>query len=97
MGKLDQAKMLMQVKKVQKELKKTIIEAEGGGGAVVVEMTGEQKLKKVHIDPDEVDLEDIGQLESWIEEAFQEAIAQSQKVAAEKMAPFMGMLGNLGL
>lgn len=97
MGKLDQAKLLMQVKKVQKELKKQIIEAEGGDGAVVVEMTGEQKLKKVHIDPDQVDLDDIGELESWIEEAFKEAIAESQKVAAEKMGPLMGQLGNLGL
>lgn len=97
MSKMDQAKLLMQVRKVQKELKKKVIEAEGGDGAVVVEMTGEQKLKKVHIDPDEVNLDDIGELESWIEEAFKAAIAESQKVAAEKMGPFMSQLGNLGL
>ena len=97
MGKMDQAKLLMQVKKVQKELKKKVLEIEGGDGAVVVEITGEQKLKKIHIDPDQVDLDDIGELEGWIEDAVKEAIAESQKLAAEKMQPLMGQLGNLGL
>ncbi len=97
MGRFDQAKMLMQVKKIQKELQNMIIKVEQGNGAVVVEITGEQKIKKVHIDPDYVDLDDIGQLERWIEDAIKEAISQSQKVATEKMQPMMGALGSLGL
>jgi DNA-binding YbaB/EbfC family protein len=97
MSRFDQAKMLMRVKKIQKELQKQVIEVEKGDGAVRVEITGEQKIKKVHIDPEFVDLDDIGQLERWIEEAVKEAIAESQKVAAEKMQPMMGALGNLGL
>lgn len=97
MSKLDQAKMLLKVKKLQKELAKQIIEIEKGDGAVKVEITGEQKIKKIHIDPDYVDLEDIGQLERWVEDAVKEAIQESQKVAAEKMQPMMGMLGDLGL
>ena len=97
MGKLDQAKALMKVRKLQKELQKMIIESSAGDGAVRVEITGEQKLKKVHIDPEYVDLEDIGQLERWIEEAVKEAINKSQKVAAEKMQPMLGNLGELGL
>ncbi|HTE22731.1 MAG TPA: YbaB/EbfC family nucleoid-associated protein [Candidatus Limnocylindria bacterium] len=97
MGRFDQAKMLLQVKKLQKELQKMVITAEQGDGAVRVEITGEQKIKKVHIDPDMVDLDDIHQLERWIEDAVKEAIQQSQKIAAEKMQPFMGMLGDLGM
>lgn len=97
MSKFDQAKMLLKLKKLQKELQKMIIEVEKGDGAVRVEITGEQKLKKVHIDPEFVDLEDIGQLERWIEDAVKEAIQESQKIAAEKMGPMMGSLGNLGL
>ena len=50
MSRFDQAKMLMRVKKIQKELQKQIITVEKGDGAVKVEITGEQKLKKVHID-----------------------------------------------
>lgn len=97
MGRFDQAKMLLKVKKIQKELQKQVITVEKGDGAVKVEITGEQKIKKIHIDPEYVDLEDIGQLERWIEEAVKEAIQESQKVAAEKMQPMMGALGDLGL
>lgn len=97
MGKIDQAKMLIKVKKLQKELQKMIIESTAGDGAVRVEITGEQKIKKIHIDPEYIDLDDIGLLERWIEEAVKEAINKSQKVAAEKMQPMLGSLGNLGL
>ncbi|HSX18099.1 MAG TPA: YbaB/EbfC family nucleoid-associated protein [Candidatus Saccharimonadales bacterium] len=97
MSKFDQAKLLMKARKLQKELQKEIITVETGDGAVRVEISGEQKIKKVHIDPQAVDLEDIGQLEGWVEEAVKEAINRSQKLAAEKMQPMMGALSNLGL
>lgn len=97
MSRFDQAKMLMRVKKIQKELQKQVITVEKGDGAVRVEITGEQKIKKVHIDPEMVDLDDIAELERWVEEAVREAIQESQKVAAEKMQPMMGALSNLGL
>lgn len=97
MSRFDQAKMLLKVKKIQKELQKHIITVEKGDGAVKVEISGEQKLKKIHIDPEYVDLEDIGQLERWVEDAVKEAINQSQRYAAEKMQPMMGALGDLGL
>jgi len=97
MSRFDQAKMLLRVKKIQKELQKQIITIKKGDGAVEVEITGEQKIKKIRIDPSFVDLDDIGQLERWIEDAVKEAIQESQKIAAEKMQPMMGMLGDLGM
>jgi nucleoid-associated protein EbfC len=93
----NQAKMIMKIKKAQKELANEIIEVEAGDGAVVVRITGEQKIKNIQIDPEQVDLEDIHELERWIETAVKEAISRSQQVAAEKMKPLMGGLGNLGL
>ena len=96
MSRFDQAKMLMKVKKLQKELQKQTITVEKADGAVKVEISGDQKLKKIHIDPEYVDLEDIGQLERWLEDAVKEAIAESQRIAAEKMQPMMGALGDLG-
>lgn len=89
--------MLMKARKLQKELQKEVITVEAGDGAVKVEITGEQKIKKIHIDSESVDLEDIGQLEKWLEEAIKEAIVKSQRLAAEKMQPIMGALGNLGM
>jgi DNA-binding YbaB/EbfC family protein len=97
MSRFDQAKMLMQARKIQKELEKMTITVEQGDGAVRVEIGGDQKLKKVHIDPEFVDLDDIGQLERWIEDAVRDAIKESQKVAAAKLQPMMGALGNLGM
>ncbi len=97
MSKFDQAKMLMKVKKLQKELQKQVITVSAGDEAVKVEITGDQKIKRISIDPERVDLNDIRQLEKWVEEAVKNAISTSQKVAAEKMQPMMGMLGDLGL
>lgn len=93
----NQAKMLMKIKKAQKELANEIIEVEAGDGAVVVRITGEQKIKKITIDPEQVDLDDIGELERWVEVAVRDAMAKAQELAAEKMKPLMGGLGNLGL
>lgn len=89
----NQAKMVMKIKKAQKELANEIIEVEAGDGAVTVRITGEQKIKKVVIDPERVDFDDIPELERWIETAVKDAISRSQQVAAEKMKPLMGNLG----
>ena len=94
---LDQAEMIMQLKKAQKELTKLIVEGTAGDGAVTVSVTGEMKIKKVTIDPEYVDLDDIEVLERWIEQATREAMSKAQELAAEKMKPLMGGLGNLGL
>lgn len=96
MSRVDQAKLLLRARKLQKELQKEIITIEAGDGAVKVEISGEQKIKKIHIDPERVNLSDIGQLELWMEEAVKEAISASQRLAAEKMKPMMSELGNLG-
>ena len=97
MNRFDQAKMLVKARKIQKELEKQIITVEQGDGAVQVEISGDQKIKKVHIDPEYVDLDDIGQLERLVEDAVRDAIKESQKIAAEKLQPMMGALGDLGL
>ena len=93
----DQMKMLNQLRKAQNELKKEIVEVEAGDGAVVVQITGELKVKKVTIDPERVDVDDIAELEHWVEIAVRDGLAKAQEIAAEKMKPLMGGLGNLGL
>ena len=91
----DQVKMLQQLRKAQKQLGKEIIEVEAGDGAVIVQITGELKIKSVKIDPDMVDLNNIDELEHWIEIAVRDGLAKAQEVAAETMKPLMGGLGNL--
>lgn len=92
----DQMKAINQIRKAQKELSKEIIEVEAGDGAVVVQVTGELKIKNVKINPERVDLNDIEELEHWIEIAVRDGLAKAQEIAAEKMKPLMGGLGNLG-
>lgn len=93
----DQMKMLNKLRKAQSELKKEVIEVEAGDGAVVIQVTGELKINSIKIDPEQVDLEDISELEHWIEIAIRDGLAKAQEVAAEKMKPLMGGLGSLGL
>lgn len=93
----DQMKMLQQLRKAQKQLGKEIIEVEAGDGAVVVQISGELKIKSVKIDPEMIDIDDIEQLEHWIEIAVRDGLAKAQEVAAETMKPLMGGLGNLPL
>jgi DNA-binding protein, ybaB/ebfC family len=89
--------MLNDLRKAQKSLSKEIVEVEAGDGAVVVQITGELKIKSIKIDPEYVDLDDIHQLEHWIEIAIRDGMAKAQEIAAEKMKPLMGGLNGLGL
>lgn len=93
----NQMKMLNDLRKAQKDLAKEIVEVEAGDGAVVVQINGELKVKSIKIDPEFVDLEDIHELEHWLEIAIRDGMQKAQEIAAEKMKPLMGGLGSLGL
>ena len=94
---MDQMKMINQLRKTQKELKNEIVEVEAGDGAVVIQITGELKIKKVKLDPEMIDFDDIHELERWIENAMRKGYAKAQEIATDKMKPLMGSLGNFGM
>ncbi len=94
---LDQMKMLNDLRKAQKQLKKQIIEVEAGDGAVIVRINGELKVESIKIDPERVDLEDIEELEHWIQIAIRDGMAKAQEIAAETMKPLMGGLNLPGM
>lgn len=94
---MDQMKMVAKLKKAQSELKKEVVEVEAGDGAVIVQVNGELKLVDIKLDPRLIDLNDTKELEAWIKDAVREAMQAAQELAAEKMKPLMGGLGNLGL
>ncbi|MDO4870730.1 MAG: YbaB/EbfC family nucleoid-associated protein [Candidatus Saccharibacteria bacterium] len=93
----DQIKMINDLRKAQKELAKEIIEVEAGDGAVTIQITGELKIKDLKINPDMVDLDDIETTEEYIKAAIRDGMTKAQEIAAEKMKPFMGAFGNLGM
>ncbi len=94
---MDQMKMLNQLRKAQKELKNEIVEVEAGDGAVVIQITGELKIKKISLDREKIDFDDIPELERWLENAMRDGYAKAQEIASDKMKPLMGALGNLGM
>lgn len=92
---IDQMKLLNQARKLEKELKKQIVEVEAGDGAVVVQINGEMKVKSVKIDPEKVDLDNIHELEKWLEDALRDGMSKVQEISSEKMKPLIGSLGNI--
>ena len=63
----------------------------------MVQISAELKIKSIKIDPAMIDVDDIHQLEHWLEIAIRDGMAKAQEIAAEKMKPLMGGLGKLGL
>lgn len=84
----------MKMRKIQKELAKEVVEVEAGDGAVKIQVTGEQKIKKVTLDPERT--QDTEKLEKWLESAITQAISKSQQIAADKMKSAGGDM-NLGM
>lgn len=97
----DQMKMLNELRKAQKDLKKQKVVAVAGGDdddpAVEITINGELKVENVKINPEWVDLEDIEELEGWVEAAIRDGMAEAQKIAAETMKPLMGGLNLPGM
>ena len=89
--------MQAEMARMQEELAQQEIEATAGGGMVKAVVTGAQELKQVEINPDAVDPDDVELLQDMVVAAVNEALRQSQEVAAKKMGALTGGLGGLGL
>ena len=86
-------RMQRQMEESQKELAEKEFTATAGGGAVEVTVAGSKEFKKVHIDPDAVDPDDVEMLEDMIVAAANEAM---KKVDDETQKAMGGLTGGLG-
>jgi DNA-binding YbaB/EbfC family protein len=82
--------------RVQEELKKDLVTASAGGGAVKVSVTGDLTVTDVVIDPRAVDPEDVAMLQDMVVAAVNEAMRQAQELANQKMSRVMGGMGLPG-
>lgn len=82
-------------REIQKQLRAETIEKEVG--AVKIAINGEQKIQSVEIDPEMIDLDKISELEGDVKSAVEQAIAESQKIAGDKMKDITGGLGLPGM
>ena len=83
--------------RVQKELQETTVEATVGGGAVRVVMSGAQELRAIEIDPASIDPDDAELLQDLVFAAVTDALAQSKRLAEQKMAAVTGGMGLPGI
>lgn len=81
-----------ELRKAQSELAKSSVEATAGRGAVKVTMSGTQECLSVEITQDILDSGDARQLEGLVLLAVNQAIRDSQLMAARRLSPFSGDL-----
>lgn len=99
-----QAAMMKQVQKMQEDmanlqadLEEREFTATAGGGIVEVTFNGKHELKKITIDPEAVDPEDIEMLEDFITIAVNEAIRNIDETSSREMGAITGGLNIPGL
>ena len=90
-------KMQKQMENIQAELAEKTLDVSSGGGVVTITITGDQKVQAIKIDPDAVDPEDVEMLEDLLVAAVNEAVAESQALAGEKLGALTGGLKIPGL
>jgi len=90
-------KLQEEMMRVQESLGQETVEVSVGGGAVVVVMTGHQRLQSVKIDPAAVSADDVEMLQDLIVAAVNEAIEKSQSLANERLSALTGGLSLPGL
>ncbi len=89
--------MQKKIQEVQEEIAQATTEASVGGGAVKAVVVGGSRVESIEIDPDVVDPEDVEMLQDLVAAAVNQAIDQSQELAAEKMKAITGGLNIPGL
>ena len=89
--------MQKKIQEMQEEIAQATTEASVGGGAVKAVVVGGTHVESIEIDPDVVDPEDIEMLQDLVTAAVNQAIDQSQELAAEKMKAITGGLNIPGL
>jgi len=97
MGMLDQGKMMMEARRIQKELRNTKIKVEKADGKIKVILNGEQKVEDIEIDPEILSPDNELLIKNSLHEAFSEAIRKSQQVAADRMKGIAGDLNIPGM
>ncbi|MEO6859291.1 MAG: YbaB/EbfC family nucleoid-associated protein [Solirubrobacteraceae bacterium] len=91
-------KMQEDMMAAQESLKDEVVDASAGGGMVTVQVTGDQVVKAIKIDPEAVDPEDVELLQDMVLAAVNEGLRAAQELAAAKMGGIAGGLGGgLGL
>ncbi len=91
-------KMQEEMAAAQEALEQETLDVTVGGGAITITITGHQRVQAININPDAIDLEDeewMTDLQDLLVAAVNQAIEQSQALAAERMEGITGGLGGM--
>jgi nucleoid-associated protein EbfC len=78
------------IKKLQEELATRSFEGTGGGGAVLVKVTGDNKVQSVTINPDLMQSGDVEMLQDLITIAVNEALKTAKTTSDAEMQKVTG-------
>ena len=81
-------RMDQELRRAQSELAQSSVEASAGRGAVKISMSGTQECLSVEIGQDVLESGDTNRLEGLILLAVNQAIRDSQLMAARRLSPF---------
>ena len=87
-------KMQKQMEEATKELEEKEMSASAGGGVVEVTVSGKKEIKKIKIDPEAVDPDDVEMLEDLIMAATNEALRKIDEYSQATMGKITGGLGG---
>ena len=73
------------------------VEASSGGGMVKVVMTGKFEIESLKIDPEIINKDEPGMLETLVSAAINEAVRRTQDLVKTKMAELTGGMDIPGL
>lgn len=91
-------KMQQDMVTAQEALANETVETSVGGGAVKIVITGHQRVQSVTINPEVLDTSDpewVNDLQDLLTMAVNQAIEQSQTMAAKRMEEITGGLGDI--
>ncbi|MDZ4669509.1 MAG: YbaB/EbfC family nucleoid-associated protein [Phototrophicales bacterium] len=104
-GMPDRSSMLRQLEKMQKDMEQAqaaleteTLEVSVGGGAVTVVITGHQRVQEIRLNASAIDTTDaewVNDLQDMMVVAVNQAIEQSQTMAAERLEGITGGLGGM--
>jgi len=79
-----------QMLKAQEALADEVVSGSAGGGAVTVEVTGDQRVLSVCVDPGLIEDGDQEILQDLVLSAINQGLDESRKLAEQKLGPLAG-------
>lgn len=91
----EQFDFVKKAREIQKKLRDEVITVESG--AITIVINGEQKIQRVSVNKEDIDINKLDILEKDIKSTIESAIHKSQEVAANLMKDVGGLGGFPGM